>query len=237
MVKKFAAILTVALLSSFPAISHADTMSFTGSGSGTDGALAASATFVTGNGTITVTLSNTLDAQVIRSAGQALSDITFDVSGTPGAISGATSSGQMGNIDSSKKLTDVSGNPDRWLGAGGQGNFGISGNTVTLETIGGGQPSEMIIPFLANGGTYGNINNGFNNFNAYEIGPATFVIDIAGVNSDTKISNVQFSFGTGPDTFLEGTPSRTPTTPEPSSLMLLGTGMLAAAGALRKRFV
>src|SRR5438094_6279508 len=28
----------------------------------------------------------------------------------------------------------------------GQGNFSIVGNTITLETIGGGQPSELILP-------------------------------------------------------------------------------------------
>jgi hypothetical protein len=102
--------------------------------------------------------------------------------------------------------------PTRWLGAGGQGGFSVVGNTVTLEAIGGGQPSQMIVPFQTNGGVYSNVNNGFDNFEPYTIGPATFGLNLSGVTANTTITSAIFSFGTGPDTFLPGT-----SVPEPAS--------------------
>jgi len=176
------------------------------SGTGSDGPLAASAAFTTGPGVLQVTLTNTLAANVIRSAGQALSDISFTLSNAPGTLGATSASGQAGNVSSTGVVTYVAGNPTRWLGAGGQGNFSIVGNTITLEAIGGGQPTQMIAPFVANGGSLSNVNQGFQNFNPYIIGPATFTLNLAGVTAATTVTAATFSFGTGPDTFLPGTP-------------------------------
>src|SRR5262249_54005414 len=129
-------------------------------------------------------------------------------------------------------VTYTSGSPTRWLGAGSQGSFVVSGADVTLEAIGGGKPSEMIIPFQVNGGAFSNVNPGFDNFNPYTIGPATFSLNLAGVAAATTITRAQFSFGTGPDTFLPGTPGGV--VPEPGSVFLLGSG-LAALGLFRWR--
>ncbi|HEX3572896.1 MAG TPA: PEP-CTERM sorting domain-containing protein [Acidobacteriaceae bacterium] len=215
---------------------HAATITYTGTGSGSDGSLSASAAFTTSAGSLQVTLTDLLSASVIRSQGQALSDITFTLSNAAGTLGTTSASGQLGNVSSTGVVTYTTGTPTRWLGTGG-GAFSVSGSTVALEAIGGGQPTEMIAPTIANGGTYTNVVQGFQNFDPYVIGPATFSLALSGVTSSTTITGVTFSFGTGPDTFVTGVPSTTPpATPEPSSLALLGTGLLGAVTLLRRKF-
>jgi PEP-CTERM motif-containing protein len=212
-------------------------ISFTATGSGTDGALSAQADFTTGDGLLTVTLTNLLDADIIRSAGQGLSDISFVLSDSAGTVGTTTATGQFGNVSTANTgmVTYVStdsqtGNttPIRWFA-----NDSIVGPAITLEAIGGGQPSQMIAPSIANGGTYTNVNNGFDNFNAYVIGPATFTLALSGVTASTTILNATFSFGTKPDTFLPGVPVLQQV-PEPGVLLLVAMGLVALVGARRR---
>jgi hypothetical protein len=221
---------------------------FTASGTSSDGALSASANFSFGNGTLTVTLTNTLADNVFRSSGQASSDISFTLSNGAGTLSMTSAAGQFGNIDGNGNVTYTSSDdqmkgkstttftsPTRWLGDQGFGSFSISGNTITLESIGGGQPSQMIAPGIANGGTYTDANQGLQNFNAYVIGPATFTLDLSGVTPQTTVSSATFSFGTGPDTFLPGSPDpHVGVVPAPSSVVLLGLGGLGLALVLAR---
>ena len=216
-----------------------------GSGTG-DCPCSASATFNVTNGQIVVTLTNTLSIADFISAGQALSDIIFTLSDAPGTLGSTSASGQFGDIDGSGNLTYTSsdtlnGNttPLRWLGQGpnppgGKGFFDITGNTITLEAIGGGQPSQMIAPFLANGGVYTSANNGVQQHNSYVIGSAEFTLALSGVTADTVVTAANFSFGTGPDVFSGNTtPVPIPEAPEPATLALIGFG-LAAVGFFRR---
>jgi hypothetical protein len=228
------------ILAAAPA--QATVITYQASGTGGDGALAASATFTTGAGVLDITLSNQLAANVIRSSGQAVSDIIFTLSNSPGTLTGSSASGQLGTVSGSGVVTYTTGSPVRFLAGGppppgGTGTFSIIGDTITMEALGGGQPSEMIAPLISNGGTYTNVNNGFQNFNPYTIGPASFVLDLSGVTAGTTVTAATFSFGTGPDTVLHGTPT-TPV-PEPGSLSLFGTTLIVLGGigwVVRRRY-
>jgi len=203
---------------------QATTISFSASGSSSDGPLSARADFMTGLGVIDVTLTNTLTPSQIISAGQALSDLSFTLSNAPGTQGTLTASGQLGNLagapNGPKTVTSTGGSPVRFIGMGppppgGTGTFTVTGNTILMEALGGGQPSEMILPFVASGGTFPNANNSLTNFNPSTIGPASFVLDFSGVTTNTTITAATFSFGTGPDHFI--------TVPAP----LIGHGLLA----------
>jgi hypothetical protein len=182
------------------------TITFVGTGTGSDGALAASADFTTSAGLLAVTITNTLAASQIRSVGQTVSDLSFTLSTPPGTLGTTTASGQLANISGAGTVTNVSGNPLRWLGQGppppgGQGFFSIVGNTITLEAIGGGQPSQLLLP---SGSSFANANASITGgqFNPFVVGPATFTLGLSGVTANTTITGATFSFGTGPDTFV-----------------------------------
>ena len=179
------------------------TIDFSVSGTGSDGALSESADFTTSAGLLSVTITNLLSAATIVSAGQAVSDLSFTLSNAPGTLGATTATGTFATFSGSATPTLAPGSPTRWLGAGGQGDFSIVGNTITLETIGGGQPNQMILP---TGTTYPAANASITNgmFSPYVDGPATFTLALSGVTAATTIipTSVTFSFGTGPDTFI-----------------------------------
>ncbi|MGC9271446.1 PEP-CTERM sorting domain-containing protein [Acidiphilium sp.] len=196
---------------------QAGVYTFTASGTGSDGALAGSATITTENGMLSVVLNNT--ESNMRSAGQALSDISFILGAAPGKLGSYTAFGQLVNTSySTDSVIDTTGTINHWA-------LGNSGSTITLEaagTLAKGKPKDMII----GPGQY-DFNKGIANFNPYILDTATFIFSASRVTSDTVVKSASFSFGTGPDTFLPGTPGTSIPVPEPSSFVLLGTGLLA----------
>jgi len=212
-------------------------VTWTASGSGGDGALNASAAFTISNGQIQVSITNLLDPATIISIGQSVSDLSFTLSNAPGALGTKTATGQQANVagGSGGAVTYVSGTPDRWIDSSIGGGVTISGNTVKLEAIGHGQPNQLILPYVVDGGAYPMSNSSIDVHSPNTVGPATFTLSLAGVTDATTITAVEFSFGTGPDTFLDGTESP-PGTPEPSTLAIAGLGALGLLGyGLRRR--
>jgi hypothetical protein len=221
----------------------ASTINFVATGTDTDGeALDASALFVTKAGELDITLTNLLSPSQIRSEGQAVSDVIFTLSGftVPFSFVSATDSGQEGRL--SKTATgdveaNTSGEPGRFLGNGG-GTFSIvagSGGTevVTMSALGGSKPTELILPFVANGGSFVNGNPGGDlDGKPFTIGPASFALSLLGVTADTTVSNVQISFGTAPQ---EVNATSTPSVPLPPALALFGSGLAGLAFLARRK--
>ena len=212
----------------------AASISFSTSSSGFDGPLAASAAFTTSAGLLSVTITNGLSPTQIVSAGQTVSDLSFILSNAPGTLGTTSASGQLANIGGSGQafIHNVPGDPVRWLGQGppppgGTGSFSIEGNTITMKAIGGGQPSQMIVSSVT---TFANPSITGGQFNPLVIGPATFTLALSGVTAATTITQVTFSFGTGPDTFITA-PDTFITVPGP----IVGAGLpglVAACGGL-----
>ena len=82
------------------------------SGSGTDGPLSASAAFTTSSGLLSVTITNTLAASLIRSAGQTVSDLSFTLSNAPGTLGATTATGQLANIGANGSAPCGTARPD-----------------------------------------------------------------------------------------------------------------------------
>ncbi len=192
-------------------------------------ALNATAAFTTGAGTVSITLTNLVNGNDVRSAGQAISGIEFTLSTTASGVSGAGDSGQLIDVGSGGIVATVGGNPNRWEG---HGHITSSGQTIELLVLGGGKPSEMILglPDTVDG-DYDNANASITrNFSPFVEGSATFNLNVAGVTADTTVTAATFFFGTGPDMHRPGTTLPDSILPAPSSALLLGVGGLGLAG-------
>jgi hypothetical protein len=233
---RLSALLAALVIAVMPAASRASITYVTPSGSESkDGPVDATATFTLSSGHVLITLTSLLENPTAD--GQLISAILFNVSGASGTGAlASTNSGNISTIDISDGTysAGVSDPLTRWEAS-------HTGTAVTLTTLSGGKPNRLIIgpDSLGNfnpalGGLYDQANASIDQHNPVVLGTATFDIAIAGVTSDSVLSDVVFQFGTDANESKNKIPGRLPGVPEPSSIVMVSMA-LGAAGVLARR--
>jgi hypothetical protein len=207
----------------------ADTATFSTPTGATNNGLPVNATVtfnVTVPGTLVITLTN-LQANP-TSVAQNISDLFFKVGTLTGTLT--SSSASFINVAANGTVSGAGSGSTGWLLDSSGGNF-------HLDDLCGGcaGPEHTIIGPAGPGGVYTNANGsiaGNDPHNPFINQTATFTLSIAGLTSaQQQISNVSFSFGTVPGEIVT-----IPGVPEPTTMLLLGTGLLGVAGVVRRRF-
>jgi hypothetical protein len=188
---------------------HADQI-FNASGSSSDGDLLAQADFIMGNGSLTIVLKDLVPNE--KSIGQAISDLSFTISGGTAGAMVTSATGNAVNVISPTMTTPATGSTDRW-----QVQPPNMGSSVTITVLTGGQPNYLIAGPTDSNGNYPNENASMEVHSPVFVETATITLTDMGITSASTISDVTFSFGTGPDHLLPGTPGAVP---EPASVVL-----------------
>ena len=190
-------------------------------------------TIVAGAGTVTITLNNNLTNAQVVSVIQNISGVYFNVSGyNGGAVSlSASNSAQSTNIDGTGNAVLAGAvNPTGWAA-------GHSGNTITVCVIcafginAPAGPDQTIVGGTGTG-AYANANGsiaGNGPHNPFLVGTTTFTLTVPGVTAGSTFSNVVIQFGT------TATPPGGGQVPEPTSMLLLGSGLVSVAAGFRRR--
>jgi hypothetical protein len=196
----------------------------------------AMATFVTGAGSITITLENLIENP--KAVSQNLSDLTFEIGTHFSTATLLSSSGKLRTVASNKSFAD--GN----VVATGWSALVLSGDVVRLSVLGTAiGPAHTVIgsPSAADN-LYDAANSSITGkpgkkdpHNPFLAGPVMFDLSVPGVTADTLISDVRFAFGTTAGDEIRGDLDVPPAVPEPASLLVWTVFGLVGAGLVSRR--
>ena len=230
--KRLKALICLALAVGFSSTALAGSFTFTTGAGSTDSAgdpVSAQAVFVTGNGTLSITLSNLLVNQ--KDVGQNISDLFFTLNNsalTSGTI-GTDGPDALVNVASNGTASSAGTGPSGWLLFFGSGKFllnGLGGATFV--------PSHTILGAPGPGGVYSNANGsiaGNNPHNPFINQTATWTLNITGITANTIVTAAIFSFGTTAGNNVPGVP---PSVPDGGTAGMLLGASLAGLGLLRR---
>lgn len=199
----------------------------------TDGVTSAQADFTLGNGTLTVVLTDTATTAP-GSRADLLSDLSFSVSGGSTSLSDSSVTG-VGSLTTCKSTGCGTG-----VGSANAWRFGLNGGVGTgsyLLTGLAGHPKTLILgtvnPVCSGNGSSGGL-CGLPDGPNYFQNSASFTLAIPGITANSSVTDVSFSFGTGPETVLAGQPIPT-AVPIPAAVWLFGSGLLGLIAVARRR--
>ena len=218
------------------ASANAVTISTSGSFESGSKLVSGNADFTFSDNSVSITLRNL--TQNPTGVVQLLNGLQFDIVGA--SLSGSltrdiTAPAGFATIASSGGTYTVApNNLDRWSATG-------SGQSVTLTTLGGGNPDRLIIGpdslglFAGGSGLYNNANAGVIGDNPHVLGSVVANITIAGVTANSTLGNVTFRWGTSTDnTTTVINPGNEPTVPDSGTTLMLLGGALIGLVAVRR---